>query len=72
MREAGGVMVDNAQITVKVIAVDAAKNRVTCELPDGTNKTVKADKKVDLTNLHPGDNVTVQVSEGLAITVEKP
>jgi len=68
----GGVMVDTAQITVKVIDVDTVKNKVTFELPDGTTKTVKADKKVDLSSLQPGDNVTVQVSEGLAITVEKP
>ena len=67
----GGVLVDTEQITVKVTAVDAAKNKVTFELPDGTTKTVKADKKVDVSKLHPGDNVTVQVSEGLAITVEK-
>jgi hypothetical protein len=68
----GGVMVDTAQITVKVIAVDAAKNKVTFELPDGTTKTVKVAKKVDLSSVRLGDNVTVQVSEGLAITVEKP
>jgi hypothetical protein len=68
----GGVLVDTEQVTVKVTAVDAAKNKVTFELPDGTTKTVKADKKVDLSNLHPGDNVTIQVTEGLAITVEKP
>jgi hypothetical protein len=68
----GGVFVDTEQITVKVTAIDAAKNKVTFELPDGTTKTVKADKKVDVSKLNPGDNVTVQVSEGLAITVEKP
>ena len=68
----GGVLVDTEQITVKITAVDAAKNKVTFELPDGTTKTIKVDKKVDLSKLHPGDNVTVQVSEGLAITVEKP
>jgi len=69
----GGVMVDTAQITVKVIAVDAAKkNKVTFELPDGTTKTVKVGKKVDLSSVRLGDNVTVQVSEGLAITVGKP
>jgi hypothetical protein len=27
--------------------------------------------KVDLSTVRPGDNVTVQVSEGIAITVEK-
>jgi hypothetical protein len=67
----GGVMVDTKQMTAKVTAVDAKKHKVTFELPDGTSKTVKAGKKVDLSNVKIGDNVTIQVGEGLAITVEK-
>ncbi len=67
----GSVRVDTSQITVKVINVNAAKHKVTFELPDGTTKTVKIGKKVDLSAVRPGDNVTVQVSEGFAITVEK-
>ena len=67
----GSVRVDTSQITVKVINVNAAKRKVTFELPDGTTKTVKVGKKADLSTVRPGDNVTVQVSEGFAITVEK-
>jgi hypothetical protein len=67
----GSVRVDTSQITVKVINVNAAKHKVTFELPDNTTKTVKVGKKVDLSTVWPGDNVTVQVSEGFAITVEK-
>jgi 2-polyprenyl-3-methyl-5-hydroxy-6-metoxy-1,4-benzoquinol methylase len=67
----GSVLVDTSQITVKVINVNAAKHKVTFELPDGTTKTVKIGKKVDLSTVRAGDNVTVQVSEGFAITVEK-
>jgi len=67
----GGVFVDTEQITASVTGVDAEKRKVTFQLPDGTTKTVKVGKKVDLSNVRPGDNVTVQVSEGLAITVEK-
>jgi hypothetical protein len=68
----GGVLVDTMQLTAKVTAVDAMSRKVTLELPDGTSKKVKVGKKVDLAAVMPGDNVTVQVSEGLAITVEKP
>ena len=68
----GGVMVETIQLTAKVTAVDAKSQKVTLELPNGTSKKVKVSKKVDLEALRPGDNVTVQVSEGLAITVEKP
>jgi len=68
----GRVVVETAQITVKVTDVDATKHKVTFQLPDGTTKKVKVGSKVDLSTLHPGDNVTMQVSEGFAITVEKP
>ena len=52
--------------------MDARKRKVTYQLPDGTTKTVKADKNVDVSILKPGDNVTVQVSEGLVLSVQKP
>ena len=68
----GGVIVETLQVTVKVTAVDAKKRKVDFQFPDGTTKVVKVGKKVDLSTVRPGDNVTVQVSEGLAITVEKP
>jgi hypothetical protein len=67
----GSVIVDIAQITVKVTDVNAAKRKVTFELPDGTTKTIKVGKKADLSTVRPGDNVTVQVAEGFVITVEK-
>lgn len=57
---------------MKITTVDAANQKVTFHLPDDTTKTVKVGNKVDFSNLRPGDNVTVQVTEGLAITVEKP
>ena len=68
----GRTVVETTQVTAKITAVDAAKHKVTFQLPDGTTKKVKVGSKVDLSTVHPGDNVTVQVSEGLAITVEKP
>jgi hypothetical protein len=68
----GGVLVDTMQVTAKVTAVDAKSRKVTLELPDGTSKKVKVGKKVDLASIMPGDNVTVRLSEGLAITVERP
>jgi aconitase B len=67
----GGVMVETTETTGKVIAVDANKRKVTFALPDGTIKTVKAGTKVDISAVRIGDDVTVQLGEGLAITVEK-
>jgi hypothetical protein len=67
----GSVVVDIVQITVKVTDVNAAKRKVTFDLPDGTTKTVKVGRKADLSAVRPGDNVTVRVAEGFVITVEK-
>ncbi len=68
----GGAFVDTVQVTAKVTVVDAKKHKVTLELPDGGAKKVKVGKKVNLAAVRPGDDVTVQLSEGLAISVEKP
>jgi translation initiation factor IF-1 len=67
----GGVMVDTTRVTAKVTAVNAKTHKVTFQLPDGTSKTVKVASKVDLSKVQPGDDVTVQMGEGLAITVTK-
>jgi len=67
-----GVAVTTDQVTATITNVDARKRKVTYQLPDGTTKTVKADKNVDVSILKPGDNVTVQVSEGLVLSVQKP
>ena len=68
----GGTVVETTETTAKVIAVDPGKHKVTFLLPDGTTRTVKAGKKVDVSAVRVGDDVTVQLGEGLAITVEKP
>jgi hypothetical protein len=65
-----GVLVDTMQVTARVMAVDAKTRKVTFDLPDG-RKTVKVGKQVDLATVMPGDNVTVQMSEGLTLAVEK-
>jgi hypothetical protein len=68
----GGVIVDTMQETVKVTSVDETNRRVTILFRDGTSKTVKVGEKADLASVRPGDDVTVVLSEGLALAVEKP
>jgi len=68
----GGIMVDTMQVTAKVTAVDAKARKVSLEFPDGTTKKVRVGKQVDLAAVKPGDDVTVQVSEGIALAVQKP
>jgi len=46
--------------------------RVTLQFVDGSTKTVRVNPDIDLANVAPGDAVTVQVAEALAIAVEKP
>ena len=80
----GGVMVETASVTAgapprhaigaiaKVTAVDVKRHKVTFQLADGTTKTVKAGKKVDVAILKVGDSVSIQVGQGVLITAEKP
>jgi hypothetical protein len=66
-----GVVVETTETAAKVVAVDANKHKITFELPDGTTRTVKAGKKVDISAVRVGEDVTVQLGEGLAIAVQK-
>jgi hypothetical protein len=68
----GGLTAQTVEITARIAAVDPGKRKVTLELPDGSKKTVKAGKQIDLSSIKAGDNVTVQHTEAVAITVEKP
>jgi hypothetical protein len=45
---------------------------VAFQLADGTTKTVKAGRKVDVDILKVGDSVSIQVGQGVLITAEKP
>jgi len=67
----GGELVDTMQVTAKVTAVDAKHHKVTLQFADGTTKQVKVGKKVDLAAVPVGTDVTIQITEGVAITVEK-
>ncbi len=68
----GGVIVDTAQITARVTAVDTAKRTVTLVGPGGEAQTLKVGPNVDLTKVQIGDNVVVRYTEALALLVEKP
>jgi len=68
----GAIIADTVQITAKITAINAQTRKVTFALPDGSTKTVAVGKQVNLSGLQAGDDVTVQHTEALAITVEKP
>ena len=66
-----GEFVDTAQVTAKVTAVDPKHHKVTLQFADGTSKKLKVGKKVNLAAVPVGTDVTVQMTEGLAISVDR-
>jgi hypothetical protein len=68
----GGMVATTTEVTARVVSVDAATRHVTMLLPDGRKRTVSVNPNVDLAKVAPGDSVTAQVADALAISVEKP
>lgn len=68
---AGGTIVATMQVTGVVAAVDVKKHKVTFKLEDGSSKTVKVNKDLDLALLPVGETVTVQVGQAVAVSLEK-
>jgi hypothetical protein len=68
----GVVMADTAEVTARVVSIDAISRRVTLQFADGSTKTVRVNPAINLANVVPGDAVTVRITEALAVLVEKP
>ncbi len=66
-----GTVVATMNVTGVVASVDAKKHKVTFKLEDGSSKTVKVSKDLDLAQLPVGETVTVQVGQGVAVSFEK-
>jgi hypothetical protein len=67
----GIVVADSTEVTATVTAVDLKTRMVGLQFVDGTRRTVKVGKSVDLSKVSPGDGVTAQLTEAVAILVEK-
>lgn len=68
----GGLLANTVEITAKVKSLDVKHQRATLLFPDGTSKTFKVRKDVDLTKQSVGDDVVIRATEAIAISVEKP
>lgn len=69
----GVVMVQTDEVTAKVQAVDAKKRTITLMGPEGKTKTFKVDPSVKrLNEVKKGDDITLRVTQALAIDVVKP
>jgi DNA-binding beta-propeller fold protein YncE len=69
----GLVMVQTDEITAKVKAVDVKKRTITLTGPEGKTKKFKVDKRVErLNEIKKGDDITLRITQALAIDVVKP
>jgi len=69
--EPGIIMTDTKEVTAKVQFVDRKNHTVTLKFDDGTRKTVRVNKSVDLAGVKAGDDVTVRLTDALAVVVRK-
>jgi hypothetical protein len=72
--ERGTIAFTSAAVEVSgvVLAIDAPHRKVTFRLADGSQKTVKAHKGVDLSGLAVGDTVIVGYAEQVVIAAGNP
>src|SRR5262245_17075480 len=68
----GVVIAKTRQITAKIVSVDPQARTVSVEGPIGGKPTIKVGPDVNLGELQAGDDVTLRVTDALAIDVEKP
>jgi hypothetical protein len=68
----GVIMAKTRQITAKIVSVDTGVRTVTVEGPGGGMPTINVGPNVKLDELQKGDDVTLRVTDALAIRVEKP
>jgi len=68
----GGAVAQTVQITATIVAIDLKHHRATLEFPDGSRKTVPVRPDVDLSQRKVGEQVVIQATESVAISVEKP
>jgi translation elongation factor P/translation initiation factor 5A len=68
----GGLAAETTQVTAKVTAIDLKHRKATLQFEDGSTKTVAVRSDVDLSKRNVGDQVVFQITEMLALSVEKP
>ena len=69
----GGIMTDTKQVVANVEAIDYASRTITLQRPDGSVKTFKVSDAVEkFDQIKKGDQVVLEHTEAIAISVEKP
>jgi hypothetical protein len=68
----GLALASTMEVTAKITAIDVKHQEVTLLFPNGTSKTFKVRKDVDLTKRSVGEEVVICATEAMTISVEKP
>jgi uncharacterized Ntn-hydrolase superfamily protein len=68
----GVLMANTEEVTAKVKSIDVKHQKATLLFPDGSSKTYKVRKDVDLTKQTVGSEVVIRTTSAVAISVEKP
>jgi len=65
----GGTIVDQIQLRAAVVSVDAEARKVSLFVPAGGERILKVREGVDLAKVKVGEEVSVTLTEALAITI---
>jgi len=68
----GVIMPKTRQISAKIVSVDTQARTVTVEGPAGGTPTIRVGPKVNMNELQKGEDVTLRVTDALALRVERP
>jgi hypothetical protein len=65
------LVVDTRTFTARIINIDPWRRLVALQMADNQTKTVNVRETIDLGAFHPGDDVSVRITESRAFEVEK-
>lgn len=68
----GGVVAEAVRVTGTITALDAGKRTATLTFEDGSTRTIPVRGDVDLGKRKVGEKVGIQITESVALTVDKP
>jgi hypothetical protein len=68
----GVLKADPVEKTAKVTALDRRQNQATLQFADGTTRTVKVRRDVNLWQFEPGEEVVIRTRSAVVLNVEKP
>ena len=70
--QAGGLAAETREIVAKISNIDSEKRTATLTFQDGSSKTFPVRDDIDLSKHNIGEQVVFQITEMVAIDIEKP